>query len=86
MVGRIAPRRVGDDVTVFAQERLDDGKQPRMGDCLLRGGAAVQHGVAEHRGIVEHRHRRLKDDRAAVELCRDDVDRLARRHERERSH
>ena len=52
MAGRIAPGGVGDDVAVFAQQRLDHLQQPGVGYGALGRGAAVEHGVAEHRHVL----------------------------------
>jgi hypothetical protein len=46
-LGRIAPRGVGDEVAVVAEERLDRLEDPRVADHLLAGRGAVQHLVAE---------------------------------------
>ncbi len=52
MSRRIAPSRVGDDVTILAEQRFDDGEQLRIGDRLLRRGAAVQHRVTKHGRVL----------------------------------
>src|SRR5260221_14207638 len=52
MSRRIAPGRVGDDVAVFAEQRLDDGEQLRIGDRTLRRGTAVQHRVTKHGRVL----------------------------------
>ena len=46
-IGRVAPRGVGDDVTVLTEQRLDDLEDPRVPHALLTRRAAVEQLVAE---------------------------------------
>ena len=43
----IAPRRIGNDMAVFAQQWLDRGQYSRMGNGALAGGAAIEHFIPE---------------------------------------
>ena len=47
VIGWIAPRRVRDHMAIVAEQRFDDGEDPRVRERPLACGAVVQHLVAE---------------------------------------